>query len=216
MDRHGRKQPLLVAIAGGSGAGKTYLARQISEQLTARRSARVAILSLDNYYIDLSHLSADERARTNFDEPEALDFRLLREHWDLLRQGQPATTPLYDFSAHTRRTESLFIDPGDAVILEGLFALHDPAIRESSDVRVFVEAPAEVCLERRIDRDVRERGRSEESVRERFASHVLPMYQRHVEPTRVHAQFIVRGDEPDGGRDELFKYIETSEILKTS
>ncbi len=192
---------LRIAIAGSSGSGKTWLAEEIRVRLNP---VPVSLLSLDNYYVDLSSIPLVERALRNFDEPAAIDFHLLRQHWRNLVSGRAVDAPIYDFSQHTRSDVFQRIDPAPVIILEGLFALHDPEIRRMSDILVFVEAPSNLCLARRMDRDIRERGRTEESVRKQFNEQVQPMYIRHVLPTREYAHFIISGASGDTSRESLF------------
>jgi uridine kinase len=182
----------LIGIAGPSGAGKTYLATHLAATLNA------SVLALDRYYHDLSHLPQEERARMNFDAPEALDHELIVKQVASLRDNQTVQLPVYDFATHTRtrRTEALRL--ADVAIVEGLFTLHWPSLRELLDTKVFVDMTDEVCLARRQARDVRERGRTPKSVMEQYATSVAPMAQRYVRPTVVHADIVVSGTEPIG------------------
>ncbi len=183
----------LIGIAGPSGAGKSYLACHLAERLHA------PVLSLDRYYRDLSHLSLEDRARSNFDEPAALEHELLIEHAGALSKGKSITVPAYDFSTHTRTPAADVFEPEDFVILEGLFTLHWPELRELLGTRVYVDVTDDVCLRRRQERDVRERGRTPESVIEQFRTTVAPMAERYVRPTRKHAHVLVSGAEPIAG-----------------
>lgn len=138
----------LIGIAGPSCSGKTQLARWLSQELGA------PMLNLDHYYLDLSHLTLEERARTNFDEPHSVDHDAIIEHAQALRGGQGVHAPRYDFARHTRAPGDEVIGPGEVVILEGLFAFCWPELRDLFDLKLFMEAPDRVCLERRLDRDV--------------------------------------------------------------
>jgi uridine kinase len=180
----------LIGIAGPSGAGKSHLACHLAERLHA------PVLSLDRYYRDLSHLPPEARARSNFDEPAAIERDLLIEHAAALRKGRSIEVPVYDFSTHTRTVALDTFQPQDFVILEGLFTLHWPELRELLGTRVYVDTTDDVCLRRRQERDVRERGRTPESVVEQFRTTVAPMAQRYVRPTRDHAHVLVSGAEP--------------------
>lgn len=185
------RPPLLVAIAGGSGAGKTTLARWLTDSL---HPIAVSLIPLDNYYRDLSHKPPADRAQTNFDAPEAIEWERLHSDLGLLLEGRSARIPCYDFHTHTRLEQTEERQPADVLLLEGLFALSDAWVRDRAAVRVFVEAAAETCLARRLDRDVRERGRTPGEVRRRFQEHVWPMFTRHVEPTREAADWILPGE----------------------
>ena len=180
----------LIGIAGPSGAGKSYLARHLSQLLKA------PVLALDHYYRDLSHLSLEERARSNFDEPAALEHELLIAQVTDLHAGLAIPVPTYDFSVHTRTSVTQRFEPAPFVILEGLFTLHWPDLRRLLATAVYVEMDDSICLRRRQVRDVRERGRTPESVVEQFRTTVAPMAERYVRPTRLHADVVLSGDTP--------------------
>jgi uridine kinase len=182
----------LIGVAGPSGAGKTYLATHLAAALDA------SMVALDRYYRDLSHLPLEERARVNFDAPEALDHELLVKQVAGLRNNQTVQLPVYDFATHTRTRRTEVLRPADVVIVEGLFALYWSSVRELLGTKVFVDMTDEVCLTRRQERDVRERGRRPESVVEQYAAIVAPMAQRYVRPTIVHADIVVSGAEAIG------------------
>ncbi len=173
-------KPVQIAIVGGSGSGKTWLA----ERLCATLGRAAARLSLDDFYRDLSPMPAADRARVNFDDPAAIDWELVSETLAALARGEPAGIPSYDFAAHTRRRQWHRLTPGDFVIWDGLWLLHEDWLRRRFALSVFVDCPPEARLERRIDRDVRERQRTPESVRRQFQEHVEPMHGRHVAPQR--------------------------------
>jgi uridine kinase len=180
----------LIGIAGPSGAGKSYLARHLSECLQA------PVLPLDHYYRDLSHLPLEERARSNFDEPAALEHELLIAHVAHLSEGHAIEIPTYDFSIHTRTGDTLPFQPAPFVIIDGLFTLYWPELRRLLGTRVFVDMTDDVCLQRRRDRDVRERGRTPESVLEQFRTTVAPMAELYVRPTQAHAHVMLFGATP--------------------
>lgn len=182
--------PYLIGIAGPSCAGKTELARNLAAQLQA------TVLPLDCYYLDLSERPLEERARFNFDEPSALDHGLFLQDLMALAGGRDIDRPVYDFSIHTRIARTERISPGRFIIVEGLFVLGWDDVRGLFGTKVFVDLPDRLCLERRIDRDVRERGRTPESVRRQFAETVQPMAELHVRPTRKHADLVIAGDNP--------------------
>ncbi len=180
----------IIAIGGPSCAGKTELSRHIARVLSA------PILPIDAYYINLDNLTVQERSHFNFDEPTALDHYLLRHHIEALSKGEAIERPTYDFKTHTRAIATEIVTPNDFVILEGLFALYWDDIRPFLRTKVFVDAPDEICLSRRSIRDVRERGRTPESVLEQYEKTVRPMAQLHVRPTARWADVIVSGQQP--------------------
>jgi len=179
----------LIGIAGPSGAGKSFLARHLKSALEAE------VLELDRYYRDLSHLHPAERARVNFDAPEALEHELLIEQVAGLRSGEAVQLPLYDFTTHTRTARTELLQPSEVIIVEGLFTLHWPGLRELLGTKVYVDLHDELCLARRTARDVRERGRTAESVAEQYPATVAPMARRYVHPTVAHADVVVIGTE---------------------
>ncbi len=179
----------MVGVVGGSGAGKTTLVRGLVDRLGSDAS----VLWFDEYYHDLVHLDPAERAVVNFDHPDSLDVDLLVAHLAALLAGRPAEVPVYDFSTHTRTGRTRLVQPGPVVVVDGILVLAFPAIRECLDISVFVEAPAEVRLTRRLDRDVRERGRTPESVRAQFAATVTPMHEAFVSPCRAFADLVLDG-----------------------
>lgn len=185
-------KPYTIAIVGASGSGKSTLAHALLEALADTGLSAVA-LPLDAYYRDLSHLSFAERDRENFDHPAALELELVREHLGQLRNGVAIEAPVYDFSTHTRTSATQPIPLADVVIVEGILALAEPALADFYDLTVFVEAPLDLCLQRRIERDGRERGRSEASVRDFWFERVLPMYEAFGTPARDRADIAVDG-----------------------
>jgi uridine kinase len=160
------------------------------------RELRPVVLCLDAYYEDLSFLPLEQRARSNFDAPEALDWPLLKGHLDALLSWEPIEMPVYDFVTHTRTCSSRAVTPGALIIVEGLFALWDDEVRAVLQTRVFVALDDAACLQRRIERDVRERGRSPESVRAQYDESVRPMAEAHILPTRRYADVVVWGEDP--------------------
>ncbi len=186
-------RPCLIGIAGPSCAGKGEIAKALALEL---RTTRPAILSLDSYYRDLAEIELRCRGERNFDVPEALDDELIFQHVAALARGESIAVPIYEFPVHARAPHTIPLAPGGLVIVEGLFTFYWETLRTHLEERIFVDAGDEICLARRLARDVRERGRTEESIRRQWECNVRPMYERHVLPTRAHATLIVDGEEP--------------------
>lgn len=180
----------LIGIAGPSGSGKTELARALARLLDA------PVLALDSYYRDLTHLPFEERAATNFDVPAAIEHELLFEHLRLLAAGSDIEVPVYDFTRHLRTGRTDPLRAGEFAVLEGLWTLHWEEVRHLLGTSVYVDAPDDVCFERRLARDLRERGRSPESVLARYDATVRPMARQYILPTRRFAGVVVSGVEP--------------------
>ncbi|WP_255195651.1 uridine kinase [Halorarius litoreus] len=183
---------LVVGIAGGTGAGKTTIAREITAGVES-----VTLVALDNYYKDRSGLPMAEREEINYDHPDAFDWDLLLEQLSALTEGRAIEMPDYDFSVHNRTDETTHVEPGDVIIVEGILTLHDPALREMLDVKLYVETDADVRIIRRIRRDVGDRGRDLEGVVSQYLSTVKPMHEQFVEPTKKEADLII----PEGVND---------------
>lgn len=181
-------KPFIIGIAGASCSGKTELAQRLAQSLGAN------VCTLDSYYRDLSHLAPEERARQNFDIPAALDHELLCEQVGALACGEGIQKPVYDFTRHVRSERTEMLEPSQTVIVEGLFTLHWEQLRSLLGLKVFIEASDTICLQRRIDRDVRERGRTSQSVREQFEATVRPMTDLHIRPTQVFADLLLNGE----------------------
>ena len=177
---------MLIGIAGGTGAGKTTVARRVTEGVES-----VRVLPLDNYYRDRSSLDSDERARVNYDHPDAFDWELVRRHIDALADGEAVEMPQYDFERHVRTDETVHVEPGSVVVIEGILALYDEAVRERLDIRLYVETDADVRVLRRLERDVEERGRTIEGVIDQYLSAVKPMHERFVRPTKRNADLVI-------------------------
>lgn len=185
------QQTYLIGIAGPSCSGKTTLASALAAALDS-----ASVLPMDMYYRDLAHLSLPERASVNFDAPGALDWPLLVEHAARLAAGHAVDAPVYDFATHTRSRERRTVLPGNFVVVEGILALHHSELASVFDVRVYVDTPDEVCLARREVRDVRDRGRTLESVRRQYSGHVRPMAERYVFPQKELADIAASGNAP--------------------
>lgn len=185
-------RPFLIGVAGGTGSGKTLLTAAL-----ARRFAPVgvSIVEQDAYYHDRSHLSGEGRSQVNYDEVGAMDHELLFQHLQMLLGGQAIEKPRYDFGTHTRRPECEVVAPKPVIFLEGLFALWDPKCRSLMDLKVYVEAEADMRFIRRLRRDVLERGRTVESVIAQYLQTVRPMHLMYVEPTKAFADLVVDNSE---------------------
>lgn len=186
---------MLMGIAGGSGSGKTLVARSIGEAL----GERVVILGQDSYYLDRSDLPYEQRCQINYDHPDAFDTQLLIEHLQALARGEAIEMPVYDYATHLRLPETVHIDPSPVIIVEGILVLAIPALREQLNVRVFVDTDADVRFIRRLSRDLRERGRTVESVIGQYMDIVRLMHLEFVEPSKRYADIIV----PEGGYNRI-------------
>jgi uridine kinase len=189
-------QPLTIGIAGGTASGKTTVARRLVERLGTHP---VAVLDQDSYYRDLADLPLEERARFNFDHPDAFDTALLVRQLGDLRAGKPVDKPVYSFTQHTRTGETVRVNPGDVVILEGILILALETVRELLDVKVFVDSDADVRVLRRVSRDIKERGRDFDGVVEQYFRTVRPMHFGFVEPSKRYADIII----PHGGLNDI-------------
>lgn len=183
-------QTVVIGVAGASGSGKSTLAEALGAALHA------PVIKIDDYYRPLCHISYEERCEINFDHPSTIDHELLVAHLRQLAAGTVTETPLYDFTRHTRFAQGRVIEPNRFVVVEGIFTFCYSELVDLCGVKVFVEAPEDVCLDRRMRRDVCERGRTQEEVLARFNGHVWPMYLEHIQPTREFADVRVSGLRP--------------------
>ncbi len=188
------KTSILIGIAGGTGSGKTSIAKALTHEF---QQSEVALVEQDSFYKDLSHLSLEDRAKINFDHPDAVDFVLMKQTLTRLLTGDPVDVPIYDYSTHTRSQETRHIEPHHIVILEGILVLLDPLIRKMMDIKLYVETADDIRIVRRIKRDILKRDRTLESVIAQFYETVRPMHQQFVEPTKKYADIII----PEGGRN---------------
>ena len=185
--------PYFIGICGGSGSGKTTFCKQMVNLLGEER---VLHISQDSYYRDLAHLSLEERAKINFDHPDIVEFPLLVSHLDELFFGKTILLPKYDFSKHIRINNSDIIMPKPIVLVEGILLFSDEATQKRLNHKVFIDAPEDIRFERRLKRDVKERGRTMESVHKQFQSYVKPMHNLFVEPARSLADQVISGEKP--------------------
>ncbi|HEU4964780.1 MAG TPA: uridine kinase [Bacilli bacterium] len=188
------QRPVLIGIAGGTGSGKTSVAREITRHIPPEN---IVLIEQDNYYKDQSHLTMEERVRTNYDHPHAFDNELLFEHLQVLLQGKAIDKPVYNFAEHTRANMTERLEPRQVIILEGILVLEDQRLRDLMDIKIFVDTDADVRIIRRVLRDIKERGRSIESVVEQYMGVVRPMHMQFIEPTKKYADLII----PEGGKN---------------
>lgn len=187
---------LLIGIAGGSGSGKSTVARKVAESLDG---ASVAFIDMDAYYRNFTQLPMEERRRLNWDHPDAFDLELLAAHLDQLAAGEAIDKPVYDFVTHTRSDRVQRIPPADVVVIDGILLFVDEVVRRRLDVKVFVDADADIRLIRRIRRDMAVRGRPLDEILAQYLSTVQPMHQQFVEPSKRHADVII----PQGGHNTI-------------
>ena len=184
---------MVIGIAGGTGSGKTTITHQVKERL----GADVTVITHDNYYRAHHEMTYEERTLLNYDHPDSYETELLVEHLAALRRGESVEVPVYDFSIYDRTDQTFTVSPSRVIIVEGIVIFAHPELRELMDVKVFVDCDADVRILRRIMRDVRERGRSLESVVNQYLSTVKPMHEAFVEPSKRYADIII----PTGGEN---------------
>jgi len=189
-------KPLIIGIAGGTGSGKTTVARRIAEALTG---SSVLSLDMDAYYRNRSDLTLDERRHLNWDHPEAFDLDLLLAHLDALADRRAVDKPVYDYVTHLRADRTERLEPADVVVIDGILLFVDARVRERCDVKLFVDTDADIRLVRRIRRDMRARGRPLDEILEQYTGTVRPMHQEFVEPSKQFADVII----PRGGHNEV-------------
>ena len=190
------KTPVIIGIAGGTGSGKTTVAQAIYDRVG---KDRIEWISHDSYYRNFDALSPEERHHINFDHPDSLESELLVRHLDVLTKGSSVEVPMYDFTTHSRRTETQRVEPRKVLIVEGILILAEPDIRKRIDIKLFVDTPADIRFVRRLMRDTRTRGRSLESVIEQYITTVRPMHEEFVEPSKRYADLII----PEGGENQV-------------
>ena len=186
------KPPLIIGIAGGTGSGKTTVAFSVLQ--TVGRT-RISYLPHDAYYRDLSHLDLEQRKKVNFDHPDALETELLIEHVLQLKKWQKIEMPVYDFTNHSRTSQTISIEPRRVVLVEGILIFAEPELCKLFDVKIFVDTDADIRFIRRLERDIAERGRTTQSVIRQYLETVRPMHMEFVEPSKRYADIII----PEGG-----------------
>lgn len=189
-------RPKIIGIVGGSGSGKTTVTKRIIDEL---EKDKVALIEQDYYYKDQSHMTMDERIKTNYDHPNAFDNDLLYSHLIELINGNTVELPRYDYVNHTRSKEKVTQEPKDVIIIEGMFGLYSEKLRELMDIKIFVDTPSDLRILRRLLRDINERGRTVESVINQYITSVRPMHEKYIKPTKQYADIIV----PDGGYNDI-------------
>jgi uridine kinase len=183
---------IIVGVAGGTGSGKTTVSQAILDRVGRDR---IAYLQHDSYYRDRSHVPLEERAKANFDHPDALESELLAQHLASLKAGQAVEIPVYDFTTHTRETRTVTVAPRKVILVEGILIFAERALRLLMDIKVFVDTDADIRFIRRLQRDITERGRTVESVIRQYTETVRPMHLEFVEPSKRYADVII----PEGG-----------------
>ena len=200
------KYAILIGIAGGTGSGKTSVAKAIASDFG---KSEVALIEQDSYYKDLSNLTLEERASVNFDHPDSVDYALMKEHINSLIHGIEVNIPIYDFSTHTRKKETQSVEKHRIIILEGILALFHQDIRDMMDIKIYVDTADDIRVIRRIKRDINKRGRTFLSVIEQYYKTVRPMHIQFVEPTKKYADIIV----PEGGHNKVAVDILRTKIM---
>ncbi|MCW7551582.1 uridine kinase [Endozoicomonas gorgoniicola] len=191
-----KQKTILVGVAGASASGKSLLANTLIEEL---QSEHLCIISEDSYYKDQTHLTMEERVRTNYDHPDSMDHELMLDHMNQLKTGKAVDVPIYDYSVHNRKDECRRVLPARVVIIEGILLFTRPDIREAFDLRFYMDTPLDICLIRRMKRDIVERGRDVDSVIKQYLETVRPMFLQFIEPARQHAHLII----PHGGKNRI-------------
>ena len=189
-------KPLIIGISGGTGSGKTRFTKELIERCD---SNYVIYISQDSYYKDLSHMSYEERCNVNFDSPDSIDFKELYRDIKKLTDNNDADIPIYDYKRHKRMQETKKIKSKPIIIIEGIFSLYTPKVRDLIDCKIFVDTPADLRILRRAKRDINKRGRTIESIFLQYIKTVKPMHEKFIEPTKSYADIIVK----DGGKNKM-------------
>jgi uridine kinase len=190
------RKPVVIGVTGGSGSGKTSVTNSIYESL---KDLSILVLQQDYYYKDQRNVPFEERLKTNYDHPLAFDNDLLIEHIEKLLRYEPIEKPVYDYSIHTRSEKVIPVQPKDVIILEGILVLEDERLRDLMDIKLYVDTDADLRIIRRLQRDIKERGRTFESVIDQYLNVVRPMHNQFIEPTKRYADIII----PEGGQNHV-------------
>lgn len=191
---------VIIGITGASASGKSLIASTLYRELCDQvGEAHIGVIPEDCYYKDQSNITMSERVKTNYDHPNAVDHDLLLQHLQALKAGKSIEMPQYSYVEHTRKPESIHLEPKKVVILEGILLLTDVRLRDELSFSIFVDTPLDICLMRRMKRDINERGRSMDSVMEQYNKTVRPMFLRFIEPSKQYADIIV----PRGGKNRI-------------
>lgn len=190
------KKPIVIGITGGTGSGKSTVAKEIFKYIL---ESDIAVIEQDSYYKDQSNIPFDERIKTNYDHPFAFDNKLLVQHLKDLIVGKEIRKPIYDFETHNRKSETIVVEPKDIIILEGILILYEKEIRDLLDIKIFVDTDSDVRVIRRVERDINERGRTLESVINQYMNTVRPAHLQFIEPTKRYADLII----PEGGYNKV-------------
>ena len=198
-------KPFVIGVAGGSGSGKSTVTREV---LASIGPEMAAVVMQDDYYLDQSHLSPEERRKTNYDHPDAFDWPLMVQHVQALRRGEAIEMPTYDFAQDNRASDTITVKPAPVIVIEGLFALYDADLRKMMSLKIFVDTAPDVRFIRRLQRDIAERGRSTENVIQQYLETVRPMHKQFIEPTKRRADVIL----PHGANGPAVDIITTKVV----
>jgi len=201
---------LIIGIGGGTGSGKTTVVHQIMNELP---HTEVGIIAQDSYYKESTNQSYEERAKTNFDHPRAIDFDLLVQHLKDLKEGKTINQPVYSFATHNRTGDTIVTHPRKVMIVEGILILTNPELRELFDVKIYVHADSDERLIRRLKRDISERGRDMEEVLNRYQTTLKPMHQQFIEPTKAFADIIIPNDKYNTVAIDVVRAVINQRIL---
>jgi uridine kinase len=183
-----KNKPFVIGVAGGSGSGKSTVTREV---LASIGPDMAAVVMQDDYYLDQTHMTPEDRRKTNYDHPDAFDWPLMMQHVQALRRGEAIEMPEYDFAQHNRSSKTITVNPAPVIVVEGLFALYDAKLRAMMSLKIYVDTASDVRFIRRLQRDISERGRSTENVIHQYLETVRPMHKQFIEPTKRNADVIL-------------------------